>query len=194
MMRILTESNGIMTQNRSLTGVERYFDDDDIIVSKTDLKGRLTYANKVFLDISGYSEKEVIGQPHNMIRHPDMPRCIFKLLWSSIEAGREIFAYVNNRCKNGDNYWVYAHVTPSRDVNGQVIGFHSNRRVPDRDILEKEIIPLYSKLKQLEQTAASRKDGLQASQKEVEDLLAARGVEYDEFVATIGQRNRRGYR
>lgn len=183
-----------MAQDKSLTGVERFFGDDDIIVSKTDLKGRLTYANKVFLDISGYSEKEVLGQPHSMIRHPEMPRCIFKLLWGALEEGKEIFAYVNNRCKNGDNYWVYAHVTPSWDANGKIVGFHSNRRVPERDVLEKDIIPLYSKLKQLEQSAPNRKDGLQASQQAVNELLAAQGVQYDEFVATIGQGQRRGFR
>ena len=135
-----------MAQDKALTGVERYFGDDDIIVSKTDLKGRVTYANQVFLEISGYSEKEVLGQPHSMIRHPEMPRCIFKLLWGALGEGKEIFAYVNNRCKNGDNYWVYAHVTPSWDMNGKIVGFHSNRRVPDREILANEIMPLYSKL------------------------------------------------
>ena len=98
-----------------LTGVERFFDKDEIIVSKTDLKGRMTYCNDVFLRIAGYTEQELLGQPHSIIRHPDMPRCVFKLLWDTIGAGKEIFAYVINRAKNGDHYWVLAHVTPSRD-------------------------------------------------------------------------------
>jgi len=81
------------------TGMERRFEEDEIIVSKTDLKGRITYANQVFLRVAGYSEKEVLGQPHNLIRHPDMPRCVFKLLWDTLEAKREIFAYVLNMAK-----------------------------------------------------------------------------------------------
>jgi PAS domain S-box-containing protein len=87
-----------------LTGVARTFPDTEIIVSKTDTKGRLTYVNDVFSDVSGYTEAEVLGDPHSLVRHPDMPRCVFKLLWQTIEAGDEIFAYVNNRAKNGDHY------------------------------------------------------------------------------------------
>lgn len=183
-----------MAQNRTLTGVERHFDDDDIIVSKTDLKGHLTYANKVFLDISGYSEKEVLGQPHNLIRHPDMPRSIFKLLWDCLSSGKEIFAYVNNCSKNGDNYWVYAHVTPSWDDNGNVVGYHSNRRVPNREIIDNEIIPLYRKIKAAEDSHRNRKDGLKAGEQIINDLLASKGIKYDEFMATIGQGYRRGFR
>ncbi|WP_319530250.1 PAS domain-containing protein [uncultured Cohaesibacter sp.] len=183
-----------MGQSDFTSGVERFFDPDEIIVSKTDLKGRLTYANRPFLELSGYTEKEVLGQPHSMIRHPEMPRCIFKLLWGSIEQGKEIFAYVNNRAKNGDNYWVYAHVTPSLSVDGQVVGYHSNRRVPDRDILEKEVFPLYAKLRSIEGQHTNRKDGLLASEKALNDVLAEKGVEYTEFIVTLGQRRRRGYR
>lgn len=176
-----------MAKSVLLTGHEQTFARDDVIVSKTDLKGRITYANKVFLDIAGYSEKEVIGQPHSLIRHPDMPRCIFKLLWETLEAGNEIFAYVINRCKNGDHYWVYAHVTPSFDANGKIIGYHSNRRVPDRAILEQHIIPLYQTLLQEEKRHQSRKDGMAAADQMVVDLLAGQGVAYDEFIATLGQ-------
>jgi PAS domain S-box-containing protein len=78
------------------TGRERTWGDEEIIVSKTDLKGIITYANRTFLNVAGYTEEEVLGKPHNMIRHPDMPRCVFKLLWDTIESGNEIFAYVKN--------------------------------------------------------------------------------------------------
>ena len=182
-----------MGRDTFVTGNENFFGDDDIIVSKTDLKGRITYANKVFLDIAGYSEREVLGQPHSMIRHPDMPRCIFKLLWDTLQSGSEIFAYVINRCKNGDHYWVYAHVTPSQKTDGEIIGYHSNRRVPDRDILDAEIIPLYDKLRAVEQ-AQNRKEGLEASQSAVSAFLAERALAYDEFIMTVGQKQRRGYR
>jgi len=87
----------------SMTGVARTFPDTEIIVSKTDAKGRLTYVNDIFSDVSGYREDEVLGELHLLIRHPDMPRCVFKLLWDTIQNGEEVFAYVNNRAKNGDH-------------------------------------------------------------------------------------------
>ena len=183
-----------MSRNMTTTGVERFFDNDDIIVSKTDMKGRLTYANKIFLEIADYGEKEVLGQPHSIIRHPDMPRCIFKLLWDSIQGGKEIFAYVVNRCKNGDHYWVYAHVTPSMSTSGEIVGYHSNRRVPDRHILDEAIIPLYKELKSTEDQQQNRKQGLDNSQSMVSAFLAARNMAYDEFIMTVGQEKRRGYR
>jgi len=174
-----------MARDVSLTGNERFFAENDIIVSKTDLKGRMTYVNDVFLELASYSEKECLGQPHAMIRHPEMPRCIFKLLWDTIQDGREIFAYVVNRAANGDHYWVLAHVTPSKDNSGNIIGYHSNRRVPDRDILTNTIIPLYKKLLDIENSHASSKEGMEAAMQVVVDLLNENGVEYDEFIAGL---------
>ena len=111
-----------------LTGVERTFGDDEIIVSKTDTKGRITYANRVFQQVAGYTEDELLGKAHSIVRHPDMPRCVFKFLWDTIGAGNEVFAYVLNKAKNGDHYWVFAHVTPTFDDHGRIISYHSNRR------------------------------------------------------------------
>lgn len=183
-----------MARNLSASGKERFFGHDEIIVSKTDLKGRITYANQVFLEIAGYTEQECLGQPHSMIRHPNMPRCVFKLLWETIQEGREIFAYVINRCKNGDFYWVYAHVTPSKDATGAIVGYHSNRRVPDRKIIDEEIIPLYAQLSEAEQKCANRKEGLAASTELLNTILRDKGLAYDEFVMTLGRHNRRGNR
>ncbi len=174
-----------MTAAVSLTGKEVTFGEDEIIVSKTDLKGRITYANDVFLRIAGYTEAEILDQPHSIIRHPDMPRCVFKLLWDTISAGSEIFAYVINRSKNGDHYWVLAHVTPSFDANKTIIGYHSNRRVPDRQTLERVIIPLYRDLKKREDAFENRKDGMNAAFDDITALLQGKGVAYDEFIATI---------
>lgn len=174
-----------MARETLVTGVEQFFDDNELIVSKTDLKGNLIYTNDVFLRIAGYTEKECMGQPHSMIRHPDMPRAIFALLWSTIQDGREIFAYVINRCKNGDHYWVQAHVTPSRDSSGTLIGFHSNRRVPDRRILEGQIIPLYKQLLDAERGQSNRKEGLATSLDLVTSMLTEHNMEYDEFIATL---------
>jgi PAS domain S-box-containing protein len=182
-----------MSRDSFLTGNEVTFQDDEIIVSKTNLKGHLTYANKLFLDIAGYTEQEVIGKPHNIIRHPDMPRVIFKMLWDTVRDGKEVFAYVINRCKNGDHYWVYAHVTPSLDMNGKIIGYHSNRRVPQKEILNQTIIPLYKQLKQAEDLA-DRKEGLLNSENLMSGYLADQQLAYDEFIMTVGQNQRRGYR
>lgn len=184
----------IMSKAVQLTGNERFFSDDEIIVSKTDLKGRITYANKIFLDIADYTEKEVLGQPHSLIRHPAMPRCIFKMLWQSVEAGKEIFAYVINRTKFGDHYWVYAHVTPSFDSTGRIVGYHSNRRVPDTAIIKDLIVPLYRDLREAENKAADRKKGLEVSEQMVVSMLAEQGLAYDEYISTLGQGRRRGFR
>lgn len=174
-----------MAREMITTGVERFFEEDEIIVSKTNLKGHITYANDVFLRVASYTEKEVMGQPHSLIRHPDMPRCIFKLLWDTIQNGAEIFAYVLNRAKNGDHYWVLAHVTPSRDSSGSIIGYHSNRRVPSRNILTDKIIPLYETLLEEENKHANRKEGMRSSFDMVVNLLQESKVEYDEFVARL---------
>ena len=168
-----------------VTGVERFFDEDEIIVSKTNLQGHLTYCNDVFLSIAGYTEKECLGQPHSMIRHPDMPRAVFALLWETIQQGNEIFAYVINRCKNGDHYWVQAHVTPSRDLSGQIIGYHSNRRVPDRAVLNEHIVPLYAELQKIEQQPGNKKNAMQSAISRLQEILDDQGMEYDEFIAKL---------
>ncbi len=167
-----------------LTGVERFFDGDEVIVSKTDLKGRITYANRVFQRVAGYTESELMGAPHSIVRHPDMPRCVFKLLWDTLGAGQEIFAYVVNRAKNGDHYWVFAHVTPSYDVNGQLIGYHSSRRVPERAAIDK-VVPLYRTLLDIENTHADRKQGMNDAFAAVVALLTEKGIGYDEFVFSL---------
>ena len=166
------------------TGKEVFFDRDEIIVSKTDTKGRITYCNDVFLRIAGYSEAELLGQQHSIIRHPDMPRCVFKLLWDAIQARHEIFAYVKNMTKSGDHYWVLAHVTASLDEGGRIVGYHSNRRVPEQTAVDR-IAHLYADLKAAEDKPANRKDGLAESEKMLLGLLAGEGIAYDEFVFSL---------
>lgn len=166
------------------TANERTFAEDDIIVSKTDAQGRITYANDVFLDVALYTEAEVLGQPHSMVRHPDMPRCVFKLLWDTIQARKEIFAYVKNMAKNGDFYWVFAHVTPSYDASGKVVGFHSNRRLPRPEAIAK-VEPVYKQLVQEENRHSDRKAGMEAAVAMLGTMLADAGVEYDEFVFSL---------
>ena len=174
-----------MSKNDLLTGIERQFPDDDIIVSKTDLRGRIIYANKISLDIADYSEIEVLDQPHSLIRHPKMPRCIFKFLWDTIESGNEIFAYVINRAKFGDHYWVLAHVTPSFDAEGSVVGYHSSRRVPSNTTITETIEPLYAALLAKEEEFEDRKQGLSASTEMLLGILKDKGVDYERWVFSI---------
>jgi PAS domain S-box-containing protein len=166
------------------TNVEKTFHDDEIIVSKTDTRGRITYVNDVFVHISGYSEHEVLGQPHSIIRHPDMPRAVFKLLWDTIQAGSEIFAYVKNMSAEGHYYWVLAHVTPTFDSAGEIVGYHSNRRTAHREAIAK-IEPVYKALLAEEQAHSSIPEAIAASYALLADTLAAQGVTYDQFVWSL---------
>lgn len=187
-MSALKQARGEETstpRNFTLTGREVTFAENDIIVSKTDARGVMTYVNDIFLDISGYTEAEMIGKPHSVIRHPHMPRCVFRLLWDTIKGGHEIFAYVVNRCKNGDHYWVLAHVTPTFDASGQIIGFHSNRRVPDRRALA-VIEPLYRQLlAEEERLGGVGRAAVDASTKMLLDTLAAKNTSYDKFILSL---------
>ncbi|MBL4748162.1 MAG: PAS domain-containing protein [Magnetovibrio sp.] len=168
-----------------ISGKEVFFDENDLIVSKTNLKGHITYANKIFIDIAGYTEDEVLGQPHNMVRHPDMPRCVFKLLWDTVIQGTEIFAYVVNVTKTGDYYWVLAHVTASYDLGGTISGYHSTRRMPNPRIIQDTIIPLYRTLCEIENNEPNKKIGLQKSYDHLLSILKDEGIDYDEFVASL---------
>ena len=173
-----------MSRSQSLTGVERTFAKNEVIVSKTDTKGIITYANEVFLKLADYSLQEILGKPHNVIRHPDMPKLVYKLLWERIKSGKEIFAYVVNRSRNGDHYWVFAHITPSFDAAKNIVGAHSNRRCPDRQAIQ-TITPIYQLLKQEEEKHPMAKDGMAASLALLKSVLAEKGVSYDEFILSL---------
>jgi PAS domain S-box-containing protein len=173
------------------SGRSRSFGEDEIIVTKTDLKGCITYANSVFIKVSGFSEAEVLGQAHNIIRHPNMPGCVFKLLWDHLHAGKEIFAYVNNMAKNGDNYWVFAHVTPSFNGRGEIVGYHSNRRAPFPDAMPK-VEALYERLFNEEQRHSVRAKAVQASFDMLQSDLQKAGVSYGEFVFSLSMHTQLG--
>lgn len=166
------------------TGVARPMGEEEIIVTKTDLKGHITYANPVFLRLAQLKEDEALGAAHSIIRHPEMPRCVFKLLWDTISNGREIFAFVNNIATSGDHYWVFAHVTPSYDNQGKLTGYHSNRRKPNEDQLEK-IKPIYAALLDEERKHSSPKESIAASTALLLNVLKGKGVSYDEFIFSI---------
>ncbi|HEX5328940.1 PAS domain-containing protein [Sulfuricurvum sp.] len=158
---------------------ELTFGEGEFIVSKTDLSSKITYGNALFIKMSGYDEFELLGQPHKILRHEDMPSVVFKLLWSRIKEGKEIFAYVKNKTKNGDFYWVFAHVTPSFSPNKEITNYHSVRRMPSEKAL-KVIKPLYASLLQQE-----RLGGISASETYLNNLLTEKGLSYDEFILSL---------
>ncbi len=167
-----------------LAGNERKLGKNDLIVSKTNLKGHISYANDVFLDVADYSLNEVVGKPHALVRHPAMPRCIFQLLWEYLQGGREIFAYVVNATKKNDYYWVFAHVTPSRDAKGNITSYHSNRRRPEARAVA-AIKELYEVLLLEEKSRSSRKDGQKAGYALLMNMLKEKGMGYDEFILSL---------
>ncbi len=152
---------------------------DDLIVSKTDLKGKITYGNEYFIEMSGYSEHELLNAPHNILRHKDMPKIIFKLLWERIQAKKFINAYVKNRTKNGDYYWVFANVTASFDKNNNIVGYFSVRRKPSKKGIE-TIEALYKELLRIENSS-----GVEQSAKYLTTILDEKGVSYDEFIISL---------
>ncbi len=157
---------------------EKVFAKDELLVTKTDLQGKITYANRGFMDIVEMDEHTLIGAPHNIIRHPDMPKIIFKYLWSYLQNAEEIHAYVKNICADGSYYWVMANVTPSY-LNGKIVGYHSSRRSPSPKAME-VIKPLYEKLLQAEKIG-----GISASEKLMNELLKEKGLNYDEFILSF---------
>jgi len=163
----------------SMSGKELSFGDEEFIVSKTDLKGKITYGNSLFIRMSGYAEQELLGAPHNILRHKSMPKLIFTLMWEYIQSGKEIFAYAINRTKNGDYYWVFANITPSFDINGKIIGYHSIRRKPSAQAL-RIIEPLYMDLLRIEQQS-----GVSGAKEHLINLLQEKGLGYDEFILSI---------
>lgn len=162
------------------TRQERVMRESDFIVSKTDAKGLITYGNPIFIEFSGYSESDLIGSQHNVVRHPDMPRAAFKLAWDTISSGREFFAYVKNMAGDGSYYWVFAHITPDFDDRGNIVGYTSVRRCPRREAIA-AIEPLYAAMRAAEQAAGAR-DALAAGGQVLNDALLANGVTYAEFV------------
>jgi len=159
--------------------MEKHMQENDFIVSKTDLKGKITYVNKIFMEMAEYSEEELLGKPHNIIRHPSMPKAIFKYLWDTVSKKDEVFAYVLNKTKQGNDYWVFANITASLDDRGNIIGYYSVRRQPNPKALE-IIKPLYAKMLQVEKS-----NGVDASFKVLTDILEEKGVDYDEFIISI---------
>jgi PAS domain S-box-containing protein len=169
--------------NITPTQKERVMREDDFIVSKTDLKGHITYGNRIFIEYSGYTEQELLGAQHNIIRHPDMPRGVFKFLWDTLAAQKECFAYVKNMSKDGGFYWVFANVTPNLDAQGKPEGYFSVRRMPGRAAVT-TMTEVY-RLMQDEERRAGPKDACAASLALLGSVLNQKGVSYEKFILSL---------
>lgn len=166
-------------------GDELILHESSLITSKTDLKGYITYANFDFIAFSGYDEEELIGHNHNLIRHPLMPRIIFKVLWDTIRSGKEINAFVVNRNKEGLSYWVYANVTPSFNARGEIIGYYSVRRKPNPQAIP-FIRNLYTNLTTIEKNAKSQgKNDMEASGAALTQTLSQLNMTHQLFFITM---------
>lgn len=166
------------------TGREITLPDDAFITSKTDTRGRITYGNHIFIDISRYSEKELLGAPHSIMRHPDMPRGVFKLLWDTIAKGEEFQGYVKNLSADGSHYWVFATVTPDFDEKHNITGYYSVRRRPRKEAIA-AVEPVYALMRRAEEQAPGSRQpqaGLDCLLKIVKEKGAK---DYADFVLTL---------
>ncbi|RUM56683.1 MAG: PAS sensor protein [Nautilia sp.] len=152
---------------KQLKNDEKIMNENDFIVSKTDTKGFITYCNRIFVDMAGWSRNELIGANHNIIRHPDMPRIAFKIAWDLISSKQEFFGFVKNLRKDGGYYWVLAYITADEDLNGNIIGYSSFRKRPSRKGIE-TIEPIYKAL-----VDAEKSGGMEASYELLKKTLNA---------------------
>jgi PAS domain S-box-containing protein len=159
------------------TGKQIELNPKKYIVSKTDAKGVIEYGNDYFVEISGYSENELIGQPHSIIRHPDMPKIAFKLMWDRIKEGKNFMAIVKNLAKNGDHYWVVTEFEPKKDtITGEIISHTAFRKAAPQKAID-AIEPIYAELIKIE-----AEHGMEGSEKYLRGLLDEQHKTYDEFV------------
>jgi len=152
------------------------FSKKKFIVSKTDIKGNIIFANKNFCDVSEYSEEELIGAPHNILRHPDMPRAIFFLVWSSLLRGEPVSGVVKNLAKSGKYYWVIADFDIKKDANGNIKSLTAFRRSAPQHVID-TIEELYETMLNIE-----KRQGMKGSLSYLESYLEEHHMNYDEFL------------
>lgn len=166
------------------TNKELKMKENDFIVSKTDVKGQITYCNDAFMEFSGYYEEELIGRSHNIIRHPDMPRSLFRLMWQTLQQENEFFGLIKNMCKNGAFYWTFANVTPSFSSDNKLLGYFSVRRYPKPEAV-KIVQDLYQEMCIIEADAkTSSQDAMDASITILNNAVQNKGG-YNEFICSF---------
>jgi PAS domain S-box-containing protein len=166
------------------TGVVRTLDPDDVLVTKTNSDDVIVYANEAFLRITGYTEDEILGQTHQIIKHPDMPRGLATHLNAMVRDGHEMLVYVPQLAKDGATFWLLAHSTPSHDAQGRLVGDHSNDRAPHPDAVA-DASAFYARLLAEERRHADPDAGKAASARLCEDFLVAKGMTFERWVWSI---------
>lgn len=161
----------------AMSGQEVCLGPDELIITKTDTSGHITYANRVFMRVVAMREEQLLDQPHNIIRHPDMPRGAFRLLWKTLQAGREFFGVMKNHTANGGFYWVFANITPDYDLDGKLQGYFSVRRQAPRHVIA-AIEPVYAEMRRIE-AGCGKAEAPDASMNWLLDTLARQGSDYE---------------
>jgi PAS domain S-box-containing protein len=176
-----------MNDDATLTGIQTEFSRNTILVSKTNPSGVIIYANPDFCRVSGYSLSFLLGKPHNLIRHPDMPRAVFSLMWETLQAQREFFGYIVNRCANGNHYWVLAQVVPDIDPNsGETVSFHSTRRWAEPEACQRAV-EAYRQLLEVEARERSPRAAVVAGRARLDELLAQAGMSYEQWAFSLAK-------
>ena len=152
----------------------------DVLVSMTDAKGKITYANDIFCHTAGYKREEILGKPHNIVRHPDMPKVVFKMMWDRINRAQNIMAVVKNLAKDGSYYWVITEFEPKVDpITNEIVSHTAFRKAAPQKAID-AMIPIYQKLIEIEKTG-----GMEASEKYLRGYLEDQKITYDELIDTL---------
>ena len=163
------------------TDIQITVDKKRMIVSKTDVTGKIIYGNEYFCELTGYKESDLIGSPHNIIRHPDMPKAIFKLMWQYLKAGRSIMAVVKNMSKNGNYYWVTTDFDVVKDGNGEIKYYIAYRQAAPIHVVA-EMEKLYKKLLAIEEV-----HDINASTAYLNAFLEEKSMNYDQFITNLAK-------
>lgn len=162
------------------TEIETTFDKHNLIISKTDKRGTIISCNDIFAKMSGWTEEELMGSNHNLIRHPDMPQIAYKLAWDILREKKEFFGYVKNLRKDGGYYWVFAYITGNWDDDGPIHSYTSYRRYAPRLAVE-TMVPIYKVLLEAEKTG-----GMELSKRLLNRYLERKGFAlYDQFIVDL---------
>ena len=182
-----TLSNTNLTNNDAMLDFDKkeirdkqiMLDPAKTIMSKTDARGVIEYANDYFMEISGYEEYELMGKPHNVIRHPDMPKVIFKLLWERLKEGKNIHAIVKNLAKDGSYYWVITDFETKYDNNANIIAYYARRKAAPANAVF-QIEKLYKTLRSIEQTQS-----MEVAERYFLGMLEEKKMTYDDLILSI---------
>ena len=156
-----------------------------VVISETDVYGRITNVNDVFCNVCGYSLEEMIGQPHSIIRHPDMPKLVFKLLWDNLKVGNNFIGVIKNLAKSGEYYWVITDFEMRRDATGNITHYIARRKSVPKAVIENYVAPLYETLLKLEKVG-----GMELSSRFFKNYLAKQGKDYIDFIIDVMNENR----